>query len=154
MATTRIADLVAIAAHLTGLTAADITGKDRHAKIVRVRQAVMLAARNHTDKSFPQIGAGIGGRDHSTIIYGIERAKAIAERDPEYRALVAQIEERARCAIPFFEPPVPADAKPDFPVKPARRPMFSNDTDENDGGLKFHTGISNGSAKLLEALAA
>ncbi len=51
--------------------AEDIKGKSRTKNISEARQVVMWMARQLTDESYESIGAELGGRDHSTVYYGI-----------------------------------------------------------------------------------
>lgn len=50
----------------------------------RPRFALCLLATEFTDWSFPRIGAALGGRDHSTIIHAVRRARALEARDRDY----------------------------------------------------------------------
>lgn len=54
----------------------DLTGKCRVAKFVRARQEAMWRLRQETIFSLPQIGARIGGRDHSSVLWGIRAHQA------------------------------------------------------------------------------
>ncbi len=57
----------------------DLTGKRRTQNIAIARQVAMYLCRKHTARSFPEIGALFGGRDHSTVIHAI---RCINERMP------------------------------------------------------------------------
>jgi hypothetical protein len=108
MPTTRIADLIAIASALSRVRAVDIKGPRRNRVFVRVRQAVCYVAQKQGVHSYPQIGRALGGRDHSTVIHGARQAEIIAQRDPEYRKFLADIEAQALAAEPWlydWEPP-------------------------------------------------
>jgi chromosomal replication initiation ATPase DnaA len=50
-----------------------LLGNDRHQKYVKVRHAIMLVARVRLGLSYLIIGRRLGGRDHSTVINGVER---------------------------------------------------------------------------------
>ena len=50
----------------------DLTGKRRTQNIALARQVAMYLCRKHTARSFPEIGAIFGGRDHSTVIHAIK----------------------------------------------------------------------------------
>jgi chromosomal replication initiator protein len=63
----------AIAAH-HGLTLADMVGRERDDATSNARQAVMVAL-NEAGHSLPKIGRLLGGRDHSTILRGINAAR-------------------------------------------------------------------------------
>lgn len=51
----------------------DILGTKRNREIVYPRQIVMYLCRNLTDIPLQSIGKEIGGKDHSTVIHGIEK---------------------------------------------------------------------------------
>ncbi|MGE5856279.1 MAG: helix-turn-helix domain-containing protein, partial [Syntrophaceae bacterium] len=46
-----------------------------------------------TSHSFPDIGAKIGGKDHSTVIYANNKIKDLLEKDPKIEVAVKEIEE-------------------------------------------------------------
>lgn len=67
----------------------DLSGKRRTQNIALARQVAMFLCRKHTARSFPEIGALFGGRDHSTVIHAI---KSITDRMPLEETLRGQIE--------------------------------------------------------------
>jgi len=56
-----------------GIGIEDLVGQNRSAKIAIPRQIAMYLLREINDISFPQIGELLGGRDHTTVMYGIKR---------------------------------------------------------------------------------
>lgn len=66
-----------------------IKGKSRTKGISEARQVVMWMARQLTDESYESIGAYLGGRDHSTVYYGIS---AIEKRTIEDKAFLHKLE--------------------------------------------------------------
>ena len=50
-----------------------IMGRDRSQKIAEPRQVAMYLMRKETDASLPQIGEVLGGRDHTTVMYAIDK---------------------------------------------------------------------------------
>lgn len=58
-----------------GTTIEDLRGPDRHRPLVHHRQDCMRFLRDNTDLSLPQIGRALGGRDHTTIMFGIKASK-------------------------------------------------------------------------------
>ncbi|HMO17717.1 MAG TPA: chromosomal replication initiator protein DnaA [Oligoflexia bacterium] len=50
----------------------DLVGKRRTQNVALARQVAMYLCRKHTARSFPEIGAIFGGRDHSTVIHAIK----------------------------------------------------------------------------------
>lgn len=49
------------------------------------RQVAMYLVRTETDASLPQIGASLGGRDHTTVLYGYEKIAGLLETDANTR---------------------------------------------------------------------
>ena len=47
----------------------------------------MYLLRNETNASLPQIGEALGGRDHTTIMYGIDKVakEMLGKKDIEHR---------------------------------------------------------------------
>ena len=74
-----VADCIRWAAFQTGFTYQEIIGPRRKAHIVRARQSAMYIAKIHTIKSFPEIGRIFGKRDHTTVLHGVRRAKALVD---------------------------------------------------------------------------
>jgi chromosomal replication initiator protein len=56
-----------------GIAVDDLVGQNRSAKIAVPRQIAMYLLREINDISFPQIGELLGGRDHTTVMYGIKK---------------------------------------------------------------------------------
>lgn len=64
----------------------DLTGRCRRRTTVAARQAAMYALRHTTTLSLSEIGLLFGGRDHTTVAWGIAAAQDRAATDPGYRA--------------------------------------------------------------------
>lgn len=117
MGRARVADIITVAAKLSGMSVDAIMGPGRHRKLAYVRHAVYYVARSN-GHSYPQIGARLN-RDHSSVIHGLDRAMARAERDPEYAAFLFELTSEAALAPPFV--PLPekiAVLIPDLPETP------------------------------------
>jgi len=56
-----------------GLDIKDLLGQNRSAKIAIPRQLAMYLLRTYNEISLPQIGEMLGGRDHTTVMYGIKK---------------------------------------------------------------------------------
>ena len=65
-----------------GLAVADLTGPRRARKIVAARQEAYYRMRTETMLSLLQIGQRLGGKDHTTVLYGIRRYEAITGGAP------------------------------------------------------------------------
>jgi chromosomal replication initiator protein len=62
-------------AKMFGWTVEDICGKSRRRPLVTARQIGMYVFREMTDYSYPRIAEQFGGRDHTTVMYAVEKIK-------------------------------------------------------------------------------
>jgi chromosomal replication initiator protein len=85
--------LDAVADHF-GVERAAFEGKSRSRAIARPRQVAMYLLREETGASLPQIGALLGGRDHTTVLYGCERIAGLIEEDAEMRRELVSLRQR------------------------------------------------------------
>jgi chromosomal replication initiator protein len=78
-------------------------GRDRSREVALPRQIAMYLLREEANCSLPQIGDALGGRDHTTVMYGCEKVADLLERDDRLRRQVIEIREqlygRARLAL-------------------------------------------------------
>jgi len=74
------------------ITVEAIRSRDRSQKIAEPRQVAMYLLRNKTDASLPQIGHVLGGRDHTTVMYAIEKIADSIQQDGNLRRRVNNIE--------------------------------------------------------------
>lgn len=81
-------------ARFYGLEPGEIKGRSRNKKMIRPRQLCMYLAREETTASLPQIGAALGGRDHTTVLYGYTKISDLIEQDPQLRRELMVIRER------------------------------------------------------------
>jgi len=66
----------------------ELQSKRRTNTIAFPRQVAMYLARQITKHSLEEIGGFFGGRDHSTVIYGVEKIHRCAQTDPDVRAIL------------------------------------------------------------------
>ncbi|MEK6574638.1 MAG: chromosomal replication initiator protein DnaA, partial [Chloroflexota bacterium] len=76
------------------VTVDDIVGRDRTKEITMPRQMAMYLVRAETDASLPEIGQLLGGRDHTTVMYGCEKINNLIETDDSFRRQFLSIRER------------------------------------------------------------
>ncbi len=76
------------------LTAERLISRDRSRAVALPRQIAMYLMRQEIDISLPQIGKEIGGRDHSTVMYAIDKIEDIIERDERLRRQIVQIRQK------------------------------------------------------------
>lgn len=74
--------IIEIVADHFNLTPLDITSQKRNKEIVYPRQIVMYLCRNMTDAGLQAIGKSLGGRDHTTILHGIDKITADLNNNP------------------------------------------------------------------------
>ena len=71
----------------------DLKSEKKYKNLILPRQIAMYLSRKMTNRSFPDIGAKVGGRDHSTVIYSMNKVKKLMEKDPAVKKMVGEIEE-------------------------------------------------------------
>jgi chromosomal replication initiator protein len=71
-------------AHVWGVSATALASKSRAQEVARPRQAAMLIARELLNSHLTEIGSAFGGRDHSTVIHSLERARFLRKTDTRF----------------------------------------------------------------------
>jgi chromosomal replication initiator protein len=84
-----IAQIIAVVAAMSGVTEAQIVGDQRQSAIVRARWMAMQLAAEEAGASLPMIGRAMASRDHSSVHYAVEAARALAASDEGYAQQVA-----------------------------------------------------------------
>lgn len=77
-----------------GVTVEHLLGRDRSRQVALPRQVAMYLMREEANISLPQIGDALGGRDHTTVMYGCEKVAEMLEQDDKLRRQVIDIKER------------------------------------------------------------
>lgn len=77
-----------------GVDAQILQGRGRSRNIVVPRQVAMYLMREETDASLSDIGNLLGGRDHTTVMYGCEKISEEITSDSRLRQEVMTIRER------------------------------------------------------------
>ncbi len=78
------------------VTPAEVVGSSRRRDYVRARQIAMYLCRDLTDLSLPKIGAKFGGRDHTTVMYAIDKVKTLMASDKEIFDQVTALSQKLR----------------------------------------------------------
>jgi chromosomal replication initiator protein len=84
--------LDAVAGHFN-LSRDQLSSRDRSRQVALPRQVAMYLIRQETQASLPQIGSALGGRDHTTVMYGCEKIADLLETDDTLRRQVMAIRE-------------------------------------------------------------
>lgn len=72
----------------------DLRGPRRHRVLSHPRSIAMYLCRKHTQASFPQIGRGFGGKDHSTVIAACKKIEQGVEADTGLRSEIEALERK------------------------------------------------------------
>lgn len=68
-----------------------VCGNGRARALVLARQMMMVVLKNVTTLSLSEIGSYVGGRDHATVMYGIDRIEKIQGSDLVMASQIAQM---------------------------------------------------------------
>lgn len=71
-----------------------LIGRDRSRKVAQPRQVAMYLLRKETDSSLPQIGDALGGRDHTTVMYAIDKISSEIETKTDLRKRVVSVKQQ------------------------------------------------------------
>ncbi len=77
-----------------GVSVESLLSRDRSRQVALPRQVAMYLLREEAEISLPQIGESLGGRDHTTVMYGCEKIADMLERDDQLRRQVISIKEQ------------------------------------------------------------
>lgn len=86
-------------AHFYGLSVEELESPRRNKAVALARQVAMYLAREETGVSLVEIGRALGGRDHSTVLYGHEKISSLAEEE-SLRREIFSIKEMLYHALP------------------------------------------------------
>ena len=81
-------------ADVFGVAFERMLGRDRSREVALPRQIAMYLLREEANISLPQIGQTLGGRDHTTVMYGCDKVADLLEQDDRLRRQVIQIKEQ------------------------------------------------------------
>ena len=62
---------------------ADLLSERRTRAIARPRQIAMYLCKQHTTRSYPDIGRRFGGRDHTTVLHGVRKIEELIPTDEQ-----------------------------------------------------------------------
>ena len=78
------------------LSIAELRGDRRQQSIAYPRHIAMYLCRELTDASLPKIGAKFGGRDHSTVLHGVNKIARVLKEDREAFNVVQELTTRIK----------------------------------------------------------
>ncbi len=91
-----LAEILDASAREFGVERTALLARDRRPSVARARHVAMYLARELTDHSLPEIGRGVGGRNHATVIHAINRVTAAIQTDPVMRTAVDNLRTQLR----------------------------------------------------------
>ena len=89
-------DIIDIVCRHYEVTPNAIKGASRKRELVIPRQVIIYLADKYTNLPAARIGKLIGGRDHSTVLHSINKVREIIEKDKDFAAQLAKVEERLK----------------------------------------------------------
>ncbi|MBS1986173.1 MAG: chromosomal replication initiator protein DnaA [Bdellovibrionales bacterium] len=87
-------EIIATVAQFYSLKSSDIRGTSKKGPVARARQIVMYLARELTGLSCSAVGGELGGKHHTTILYGHEYVGEKIKADPILKAQVTQLSQQ------------------------------------------------------------
>lgn len=84
-------EVVQSVAEAFGIDSHRMLSRERSREVALPRQVAMYLLREESHISLPSIGETLGGRDHTTIMYGCEKIADLLERDDRLRRQVVEI---------------------------------------------------------------
>ena len=78
-------------AEFYGVRVDDLRSRGRNKSIVLPRQVAMYLSREIVRASLPDIGAGFGGKDHSTVIHACEKVKRKMAAEDAFRKQIQEL---------------------------------------------------------------
>ncbi|MFO1011292.1 MAG: chromosomal replication initiator protein DnaA [Planctomycetota bacterium] len=81
-------EILAFVTEHFGVKLSELQSKKRTNAVAYPRQIAMYLARQITRHSLEEIGGFFGGRDHSTVIYAVDKIGQLVQEDESVRALV------------------------------------------------------------------
>ncbi len=86
-------DILRITARHFEVEASDLKSKGRRHELVVPRQVAMYLIRELTPHSYPEIGQFFSGRDHSTVMYAVQKVTDQLEHDSDLNHKIREIKE-------------------------------------------------------------
>ncbi|HEX8964994.1 MAG TPA: chromosomal replication initiator protein DnaA [Patescibacteria group bacterium] len=89
-------DIIKTVCDFYNIKATQLKGPKRDASLVRARQATMYLLKKELGLTFVEIGNVLGGRDHTTIMHGVEKVENMLETIPAFHEEIRGITKTLR----------------------------------------------------------
>jgi chromosomal replication initiator protein len=76
------------AAEFFGVRLSDMRTKTRTKAVAFPRQIAMYLARQLTHASLAEIGRAFGGKDHTTVLHGVDKVQTLLADDPKFKKTI------------------------------------------------------------------
>ncbi len=76
------------AAEFFGVRLSDMGAKNRSKAVAFPRQIAMYLARQLTHASLAELGRAFGGKDHTTVLYAVDKIRALIQDDPQVKRTI------------------------------------------------------------------
>ena len=87
-------EILQVVSNFYNLSMDELVSAGRNKQLVKPRQVAMYLAREELPATFPQIGEALGGRDHTTVMYGVEKISREVEQDDNLRREILALREK------------------------------------------------------------
>jgi len=81
-------DIMTLITSEFAITARELTGKSRTQTVSLPRQIAMYLLREHTESSLEDVGRIFGNRDHTTVLYAVNKIKERTQKDKMFKELM------------------------------------------------------------------
>ena len=78
------------------LKQADLLSERRTRAVARPRQVAMYLCKQHTTRSYPDIGRRFGGRDHTTVLHAVKKIEELMGKDEQIARDVETLSRKLR----------------------------------------------------------
>lgn len=86
--------VIEIVAEHFNISTDQMVSKTRSNNIAKPRQIAMYLCKNMTEASLDTIGALLGGRDHSTVLYGVNKITEEYDKDDNFHHIIDTIKKK------------------------------------------------------------
>jgi chromosomal replication initiator protein len=86
-----INDIQEIVSRFFNVSIQELQSKKRAKSIALARQIGIYLARTLTGHSLEELGAGFGGKDHTTIMYAVEKIKKRVQKDRQFKDIINRL---------------------------------------------------------------
>jgi chromosomal replication initiator protein len=78
-------------AEFFGIKLTDLRAQNRTKAIAFPRQIAMYLSRQLTHASLSEVGRAFGGKDHTTVLHGVEKIQQMLQEDPKFKKTIDSI---------------------------------------------------------------